>query len=109
MEEKIKFACSGCGSCCSRVGEALSHLRPLGFPYNANEDGSCEMLTEDKKCSVYENRPLVCRIDRMYNKYHKKTGKSRKEMYREEAIICNKFQEKDGIDKSFRIDLKQYE
>jgi Fe-S-cluster containining protein len=34
------------------------------FPYKAREDGSCEKL-KNNLCSVYEDRPLLCNIDRM--------------------------------------------
>jgi len=56
---EIKFNCTGCGCCCSRVGKAMDNMKRLGFPYNAKEDGSCEMLDENKQCKVYENRPDV--------------------------------------------------
>jgi Fe-S-cluster containining protein len=34
------------------------------FPYGVKEDGSCEKL-EDNRCTVYDNRPLLCDIDRL--------------------------------------------
>ncbi len=34
------------------------------FPYQAKEDGSCEML-EDNRCKVYDNRPLLCDVGRI--------------------------------------------
>ena len=33
-------------------------------PYKANPDGSCEKLI-DNRCSVYDDRPLMCDIGRM--------------------------------------------
>ena len=45
----IKFNCSSCGSCCRRVGDVLDTMKNLGFPYNANDKGHCEMLAEDNK------------------------------------------------------------
>jgi hypothetical protein len=35
------------------------------FPYKARADGVCEKLGEDNRCTVYDNRPLLCNIDRM--------------------------------------------
>ena len=35
------------------------------FPYKTLEDGSCEKLTEDGLCSVYEDRPVMCNVKLM--------------------------------------------
>ena len=61
--------------------EYLSLLKE--FPYKADESGWCEKLDEDLKCSVYEERPLLCRIndtwkalfskDQKLENYHAKT------------------------------------
>ena len=69
----MAFNCTGCGQCCQKVGHILedSHrnipwMRSMveAFPYKVKEDGSCEMLV-DNRCSVYEDRPLMCNIDRI--------------------------------------------
>lgn len=66
----MDYPCTGCGECCKRVQTILegSYDDPIfeelvrRFPYKARKDGSCEMLTEEGLCSVYEHRPLVCNI-----------------------------------------------
>jgi len=106
----LKFDCTGCGSCCRRVGEYLGELQKRGFPYKAKEDGrTCEMLGDDNKCAVYKNRPDVCNIESMFYKVHSRSGKSKKAVFLEEATLCNKFMDEDGVDKSLRVNLKQYE
>lgn len=55
------FQCSQCGLCCKVVGSIP------GFPEPVKEDGSCAHLNEDNTCSIYEKRPLICRIDDGYD------------------------------------------
>ncbi len=104
----LKFNCSGCGSCCRRVGGAIEIMKNLGFPYEAKEDGSCTMLSEDGKCKVYDNRPEACNIEAMYKRFHEPLGKKRSDIFRMEAEICNTFMKADGVDEKFRLDPTQY-
>jgi Fe-S-cluster containining protein len=76
----MSFKCSGCGICCTKVGEALknkdkqdkpSQIELDNFPYSVKEDGSCEMLVEGK-CKVYETRPTICNVEKMYDKHYSK-------------------------------------
>lgn len=69
------------------------------FPYNWDENGVCENLTEDNKCKVYENRPLICNVEKFaeYNKLEKT------EFYKVNIRACNYMMDIDGIDQSFRI------
>ena len=66
----MEFPCTKCGQCCRNLDRTLksdynnvilNELRD-SFPYKPSEDGSCEMLTEDGLCSVYETRPNFCNI-----------------------------------------------
>ena len=67
------FNCTSCGLCCKQIGKILKYGAPFdflekatkAFPYQAREDGSCEKLDADNKCSVYADRPLLCDISRM--------------------------------------------
>jgi len=104
----IDFPCTECGECCRHVGTILSKTdipdTPIGrlfrdFPYGVNEEGYCEMLI-DGKCSVYENRPLVCNIKQM-NKYFYNNSA---EHYLNCALVCNFLIDKAGLDKKYRID-----
>jgi len=81
MAEMLKFPCTGCGICCTRVWLAKGTLSKEEFPFDVKKDGSCEMLGKDNTCKVYENRPDICRIDKMYEKEHSKTM-TRKEAYK---------------------------
>jgi Fe-S-cluster containining protein len=68
----MSFNCTGCGLCCTKIGKIKATPMPVAwmqaavdaFPYESDETGACEKLV-DNKCSVYENRPLLCNIERM--------------------------------------------
>ena len=81
------YPCTKCGLCCKRVAGALP----------AKEDGSCVYL-KDNQCSIYENRPIICRVDLMIDLH----GDS-EERYKQNVRICNALQEDAGLDTSYRI------
>ena len=56
------FPCNQCGLCCKNI----SHIKELETFDRG--DGSCKYL-KDNLCSIYESRPLICRIDEMFNTY----------------------------------------
>ena len=71
-EEQISFPCIGCGLCCKKVKSVIDNVgrdypetHPLYFPYNFDESGACEKLTADNKCSIYEDRPILCNVDKL--------------------------------------------
>lgn len=77
------FACDCCGICC----QTISNIEELK-EYDLG-NGICKFLNqEDKKCSIYANRPLICRIDRMYETYYAKTM-TREEFYCLNQEACN--------------------
>lgn len=85
----------------------IDKFKDQGFPYGLKPDGSCEMLAEDGKCKVYETRPDVCRVDKIYEN-NLKHLMTRKEFYKQNSVFCNMWMDQDGVDESLRIDLKQY-
>jgi hypothetical protein len=103
------FPCTGCGCCCKRVDKVINVLELLNdyekkllkFPYT-HTNGVCDMLTEDNKCSVYDDRPLICNIE----KFAETFGFDKKEFYLLNASSCNKFMDEDNIDQEFRIKAK---
>ena len=53
------FNCDKCGLCCK-----MTHGTPLD-----RGDGNCKHLDIDKGlCTIYENRPPICRVDEMYKR-----------------------------------------
>ena len=55
------FHCDRCGCCCRSV---------LLYPESAEldrGDGVCKYFDEETAlCSIYENRPLICNVDALY-------------------------------------------
>jgi len=103
-----KFPCTGCGQCCSRIqnlkefSDKLAeekNMPDISFPYG-NKDGVCEKLI-DNKCSVYEDRPLICSVDKM----QEILKINRPLFYKMNADICNSFIKESGMDESFLINL----
>ena len=68
----MAFNCTSCGECCKNMDKVLSSPAPFQFlekatrefPYGVKENGHCEKL-EDNKCTVYDNRPLLCDVERL--------------------------------------------
>lgn len=54
------FYCSQCGICCRN----LPKIPP--FKEFHDGDGICKYLSENK-CSIYEKRPSLCRVDESYH------------------------------------------
>ncbi len=62
-EQLTPFPCTACGKCCRRVNE-----NPQGH-FLDRGDGVCRHLIEDTNlCSIYEMRPIICRIGDYYKK-----------------------------------------
>jgi Fe-S-cluster containining protein len=99
------FPCTGCGCCCRRINQAVRHFNindkkhPLYFPYGWDEDGVCDNLTEDNKCTIYEERPLICNIE----KFGKYMELNPKEFFAQNIRACNYMMDLDNIPLQFRI------
>lgn len=105
----MMFPCTKCGCCCKRIDIAVNNMNHLTdvypaiskFPYKWDETGRCEQLGEDNKCKVYENRPLLCRIDEVGELMNYEQG----EWYKMNAEACNHMMKEDKVDKSLRVNL----
>jgi len=67
MENNKEFECKRCGCCCKNIGyvEEASHLD--------RGDGVCKYYSDDKKmCTIYDFRPDICRVDKMYKRFKDK-------------------------------------
>ena len=96
----MSFLCSQCGACCRNVAH-------LDLP--SDKDGVCLNLDkETNKCSIYENRPDICRVDKMYEKHFKSTL-SKKEFFILNTKYCHDLIDKEKLDKSFKIDIEEYD
>ena len=95
----MSFNCTGCGLCCTRMESVLNTPAPFKwmepliaeFPYGTDEYGACMML-EDGQCSVYENRPLLCNIERIADEMD--TGMSKETWFELNYHGCRVLQQK---------------
>ena len=57
----------------------------------ANDDGSCKFLGEDNLCTIYEERPTICNVAKVYEEFFK--DKVPEEIFYEKtAEACKKLQ-----------------
>lgn len=82
------FKCSCCGECCRNLDKSNVYK---GLDRG---DGTCKYL-DGNKCSIYDKRPLLCRIDESYEVYFKEHY-SIEEYYELNYSICKKLQNKGG-------------
>ena len=94
----MEFNCSQCGACCRIAGE-------LGF-MPSREDGACIHLGEDNLCTIYDERPDICNVEKMY--YKRKLGITKKEYFKMQNEACNLLQKSYGMDEKYRVDPEIY-
>lgn len=99
-QDKLEsFECTKCGACC----KSIAHIDELNDYHSG--DGVCRHLDiATNECKIYDKRPLVCRVDEMFEKYFSSVL-SKAEFYRLNAKCCNILQEQQGISENFRINI----
>lgn len=83
------FYCDQCGECCRHVQKAE--------PYRDLDrgDGVCKYL-QDNKCSIYANRPLICRVDECYERFFKEQY-TKEQYYHYNHLSCLKLKLVQGL------------
>jgi hypothetical protein len=84
----MSFPCCQCGCCCRHVN--LSAI----YTELDRGDGVCKYLSGNL-CSIYKERPLLCRVDESYERFFSK-DMSREEFYRLNLDVCEKLQKMEG-------------
>lgn len=59
----VKFNCDCCGLCCRHVGKCDAMK-----DYDRG-DGVCKYLNDENKCDIYEDRPIICNVQKLYERY----------------------------------------
>ena len=78
--------CNGCGLCCQKL-----HLNPL-YRHLDRGNGTCLHFDEPtRRCSIYAQRPLLCRVDEMYDTYFA-GAMTRTEFHRLNLAQCRQWQ-----------------
>lgn len=93
------FPCSSCGLCCQNITN-IAELKDFDLG-----NGMCKHFNSmTNSCNIYENRPDICRIDKMFEiKYREYFTKE--EFYIENANVCNTLQDQNKIDEKFRVKI----
>lgn len=81
----MSFKCTKCGLCCRNI-----HNIPQLAAFDLG-NGVCKYL-KNNLCSIYEERPEICRVDYMYELYFK-DKMSLEEYYRYNHLGCMKLQD----------------
>lgn len=91
------FPCNQCGLCCRNLQgiEALQEY-DLG-------NGTCKYLI-DNKCSIYEDRPEICQVDTMFEKYFYK-HMNWDQYVLENIKVCQQLQKDNGVPEGQQIKL----
>lgn len=76
------FICDKCGECCKKLNKSSV------YDELHNGDGVCRYLVGNL-CSIYEDRPLLCRIDESYEILFKQTM-DKSEYYKLNYKFCDK-------------------
>jgi len=97
----MKFICSQCSACCRSVGMMDPEVH--GLPSKA--DGSCAHLVGNL-CSIHEDRPDICRIEKLRNK---KPDQTVKEYYIEATKACHTLIDLHGMDEAYKVDISEYD
>ena len=95
----MNFLCSSCGACCRAAGkmDGAKHGLPI------KKDGSCGNLI-DNICSIYNDRPDICRVDKLHNK---SIFQTKKQYFKKVTEICHELIDNEGLDESYKIDIKK--
>lgn len=74
------FKCDMCASCCKNLDKSNIYAEL------DSGNGTCKYLNNNK-CTIYNNRPLLCRVDESYKVFFEKTV-SIDEYYRLNRLCC---------------------
>ncbi len=80
----MMFKCSSCGECCRNLDKS-----PLYKDLDRG-DGTCKYLVGNK-CSIYDKRPLFCRVDKCYELFFKDLY-TKEEYYEMNYKVCRQLQ-----------------
>jgi len=92
------FPCTGCGLCCQNISTVVELKKfDLG-------NGVCKFYDKiTNRCQIYDARPEVCRVDKMYEVKYKKYFITKKDFYIENAKVCNSLQANFKVSHIFKV------
>jgi Fe-S-cluster containining protein len=96
----MEFLCSKCGACCRVAAK-------YGLPDRG--DGGCVYLDENDLCSIYDHRPLICRVGDYGKSENKDKDGDLKNWYVDNTKACHDLIDEFGLDEKYKIDIKEYD
>ncbi len=84
----MMFECENCGCCCRNLDK--NNL----YASLDRGDGVCRYLREND-CSIYEDRPLLCRVDESYELLFSNVM-AKEEYYRMNKQACERLRRLEG-------------
>ncbi len=94
----MSFPCTKCGQCCKNIDKVKE------LSYLDRGDGTCIKFLEGEGCSIYDSRPILCRIDDGYDRFFSNII-TRSNYYKGNADVCNSLQREMNLDESFRVNI----
>ena len=67
MSTDVGFDCSKCGLCCRCLANN-PRIKGTKLEKWDRGDGVCKHLTKDNLCDIYDKRPDICNVDKLYEK-----------------------------------------
>ncbi len=98
FDSYMNFPCTCCGECCKNIGHIAS-LKKFDCG-----NGVCKNLSNTNLCKIYNQRPLICKIDELYNKFFSKHI-NKQTFYQKNMDACNVLQKNSYIDIKYRVHL----
>ena len=80
------FVCECCGECCRNLS-----LSPI-YKHLDRGDGAC-MYLAGNRCSIYGERPLICRVDESYKVFFSERM-TLEEYYQKNYEMCKELKQK---------------
>lgn len=90
------FACTRCGLCCQHLDK-----NPLYAALDRGDGVCMHYDSATRHCSIYEQRPLICRVDDSY--IHFVTVMTREEYNTANLQACQQLIDRFGTDQSISI------
>lgn len=85
----MMFKCDRCGICCQHI-DSIPKLKDFD-----SGNGRCIYLLESNLCDIYGDRPDICNVEKMYEKYFKDSI-SEEEYICQNMAGCNELKSKYG-------------
>lgn len=84
---KLHFKCDMCGLCCQNL------RRSELYSFLDRGDGVCKYYDDvSHKCSIYNNRPLICNVEAYYEAYFRNII-DKTEYLKMNYSVCSKLKE----------------